>query len=313
MSDAVLETPRTQRLTLGHKVKKFIRQHGWSYAFVLPSMLTFVVFVVIPVIWSFLISFQDYSLVRGGTWVGLRNYRAAFTTQSGVFITAIQNTVLYTVVTVTANILIALILASLIQPLNKFFQTFFRAAYYLPAVTSVVIIAITWRWLLAADNRGLFNTVLVSIGLDPVRWLADPRIALQSIMLSTILTVPATGVVLFSAAMGSIPKEFYEAAEIDGAGPISRWWKITVPLIKPTTLYLVVLYTIASFEVFEKILLMTPSGVGNATQTVVFQIYQNGFVQFRYGVAAAQAFVLFLMIAAVAVLQFRLFRSDVEY
>jgi multiple sugar transport system permease protein len=313
MSDAVLQSQRTEPVTLGGKVRKFIRQHGWSYAFVLPSMLTFVVFVVVPVIWSFLISFQDYSLVRGGTWVGLRNYRTAFTTQSGVFVTAIRNTVFYTVVTVTANIVIALILASLIQPLNKFFQTFFRAAYYLPAVTSVVIIAITWRWLLAADNRGLFNTLLVSVGLEPVRWLADPRIALQSIMLSTILTVPATGVVLFSAAMGSIPKEFYEAAELDGAGPISRWWKITVPLIKPTTLYLVVLYTIASFEVFEKILLMTPSGVGNATQTVVFQIYQNGFVQFRYGVAAAQAFVLFLMIAAVAVLQFRLFRSDVEY
>ncbi len=313
MSGAVLDSPRAQRVTLGGKVKRFVRQHGWSYAFVLPSMITFVVFVVIPVIWSFLISFQDYSLVRGGTWVGLRNYRAAFTTQSGVFITAIRNTVLYTVVTVTANIFIALILASLIQPLNKFFQTFFRAAYYLPAVTSVVIIAITWRWLLAADQHGLFNTLRGLIGLPPVRWLADPRIALQSIMLSTILTVPATGVVLFSAAMGSIPKEFYEAAELDGAGPISRWWKITVPLIKSTTLYLVVLYTIASFEVFEKILLMTPSGVGNATQTVVFQIYQNGFVQFRYGVAAAQAFVLFLMIAAVAALQFRLFRSDVEY
>lgn len=313
MSDAILQQPRSQPRTLGGKVRRFVRQHGWSYAFVLPSMITFAIFVVIPVIWSFLISFQDYSIVRGGTWVGLRNYRVAFTTQSGVFVTAIKNTVLYTVVTVTANILIALILASLIQPLHKVFQTFFRAAFYLPAVTSVVIIAITWRWLLAPDRQGLFNTVLGFFGAAPIPWLADPRIALQSLMLSTVLTVPATGVVLFSAAMGSIPREYYEAAEIDGAGPISRWWNITVPLIKSTTLYLAVLYTIASFEVFEKILLMTPTGVGNATQTVVFQIYQNGFVQFRYGIAAAQAFILFLMIAAVAVLQFRLFRSDVEY
>ncbi len=279
----------------------------------LPSMLTFTVFILIPVIWSFIISFQDYRLATGGTWVGLDNYRAAFTTQSGVFVRAIRNTIYYTVVTVTANIFIALILSSMIQGLSKWAQTFFRAAFYLPAVTSVVIIAITWRWLLNSNQYGFFNYLRSLVGLAPVRWLADPNIALESIMLSTILTVPATGVVLFSAAMSSIPKDYYEAAEIDGAGPIRKWWNITVPLIKPTTLYLVVLYTIASFEVFEKILLMTPSGVGNATQTIVFQIYQNGFVQFRYGVAAAQAFILFLMIASVAAVQFRVFRSDVEY
>lgn len=313
MSDAALKKTEAPALPAGGKIRRFLRQHGWSYAFVLPSMITFSIFVVIPVIWSFVISFQEYSLRRGGTWVGLENYRAAFTTQSGVFVTAIGNTIYYTAITVTANILIALILSSLIQPLTRHAQTFFRAAFYLPAVTSVVIIAITWRWLLAADRHGFFNYLLGLIGIAPVRWLADPNIALESIILSTILTVPATGVVLFSAAMGSIPKEYYEAAEIDGAGPITRWWNITLPLIKSTTLYLVVLYTIASFEVFEKILLMTPSGVGNATQTVVFQIYQSGFVQFRYGVAAAQAFILFLMIASVAVVQFRLFRSDVEY
>ncbi len=313
MSETLLERPRTKNQPIGYRIRRFFRQHGWSYAFVLPSMTTFAIFVLLPVIWSFVISFQKYSLARGGTWVGLQNYYDAFTTQSGVFVIAIRNTVYYTAITVTANILIALILSSLIQPLNKYAQTFFRAAYYLPAVTSVVIIAITWRWLLSADQHGLFNYVRGLVGLPPVRWLADPRIALESIILSTVLTVPATGVVLFSAAMGSISKEYYEAAEIDGAGAIRKWWNITLPLIKSTTLYLVVLYTIASFEVFEKILLMTPSGVGNATQTVVFQIYQSGFVQFRYGVAAAQAFILFLMIAAVAVVQFRFFRSDVEY
>lgn len=312
MDQTAWEAP-AQRRAAGSKIGRFFRQHGWSYVFVLPSMIMFAVFVVIPVLWSFVISFQDYSLARGGTWVGLDNYRAAFTTQSRVFVRAITNTVYYTAVTVTANILIALILASLIQPLSNWAKTFFRAAYYLPAVTSAVIIAITWRWLLNAGPNAPFNTLIGLFGAGPVRWLADPRIALESIMLSTVLTVPATGVVLFSAAMGSIPPDYYEAAELDGAGPVRKWWNITLPLIKSTTLYLVVLYTIASFEVFEKVLLMTPSGVGNATQTVVFQIYQNGFVQFRYGVAAAQAFILFLMIAAVAVVQFRLFRSDVEY
>lgn len=307
-----LEKPRVRSQSFGERIRRFMKQYAWGYVFVLPSMLTFSIFILFPVFWSFIISFQNYSLASGGRWVGLANYRAAFTTQSGVFLVAIRNTLYYTAITVTANILIALILASLIQPLNKYAKTFFRAAYYLPAVTSVVIIAITWRWLFNGQ-WGFFNYLLGLVGVPPVRWLSDPNIALNSITLSTVLTIPATGVVLFSAAMGSVPRDYYEAAEIDGAGPIRKWWNITLPLIKSTTLYLVVLYTIASFEVFEKILLMTPSGVGNSTQTIVFQIYQNGFVQFRYGVAAAQAFVLFLMIASVAVVQFRLFRSDVEY
>jgi multiple sugar transport system permease protein len=151
------------------------------------------------------------------------------------------------------------------------------------------------------------------VGADPVRWLSDPDIALQSIILSTVFTIPAAGVVLFNAAMNSIPKDFYEAADLEGAGPIRKWWSITLPLIKSTTLYVVVLYTIASFEVFEKVYIMVPSGVGNSTQTIVTQIYQTVFSQFRYGVASAQAMVLFVIVVTFAVVQFRFFRSDVEY
>jgi len=151
------------------------------------------------------------------------------------------------------------------------------------------------------------------VGLEPVRWLSNPDIALGTVTLSAMLTMPATAVVLYSAAMGAIPQEYYEAAELDGASAFHKWWHITVPLIKSTTLYLVVLYTIASFEVFERIYVMVPSGVGNSTQTIVTQIYNNGFKDFDFGVASAQALVLFLMIAVVAIFQFRALRSDVEY
>ena len=115
-----------------------------------------------------------------------------------------------------------------------------------------MIIAMIWRWMYNTQ-WGFLNYLLGLVGIEPGQVALRPAIALQSITLSTVLTVPATAVVLFSAAMGGIPKELYEAAELDGAGPIRRWWNITVPLIKPTTLYLTVLYTIASFEVFEKI------------------------------------------------------------
>jgi multiple sugar transport system permease protein len=295
-------------------IRNFIRKYGWAYAFILPSMTTFIVFTLIPVVWAFIISFQKYSLVRGGQWVDpiYANYVTAFTMLNGIFVTAIRNTLFYTVFTVTTNILVGLILASLIQPLSHRWRTFFRAAYYLPAVTSAIIIGMTWAYIFNGQ-WGFANYLLRLFGFAPLRWLSDPDIALGSVTLSAMLTIPATAVVLYSAAMNGIPNEFYEAAEIDGANALQRWWYITVPLIKSTTLYLVVLYTIASFEVFERIYVMVPSGVANSTQTIVTQIYNNGFKDFDFGVASAQAFVLFVMIATVAVFQFRALQSDVEY
>ena len=311
MADLTIERAELSRRT-DNPIVRFVRRYGWGYAFVLPSLITFSIFTLVPVVWALLISLQDYRLSGSQGWVGLDNYRAAFTTQSGVFKTAIRNTLVYTVFTVVTNIFVGLILASLIQPLNKWAQTFFRAAYYLPAVVSAVIIGVIWRWIYNAQ-WGFLNYVIGLFGFEPQRWIASPDLALPSIIMQRMLTVPATAVILFSAAMASVPKELYEAAALDGAGAIRQWWNITLPLIKSTTLFLMVLYTIASFEVFDLIFVMVPSGVGNSTQVIVTQIYQTGFQQYRYGVAAAQAFILFLMIAAVAAVQFRLLRSDVEY
>ncbi len=293
---------------------RFLQRHGWSYLFIAPSMITFVVFTLGPVLWSAVISFQKYSLVRGGIWQTplFANYVTGFTQTNGVFRTAILNTLVYTACTVGVNIVVGLGLASLIQPLSNRWRTFFRAAYYLPAVCSALLVGMTWAYIYNAQ-WGFANYLLRLVGLEPVRWLSNPDIALWSIIASTMLTIPATAVVLFSAAMGSIPREYYEAAELDGAGPLRRWWNITVPLIKSTTLYLVVIYTIASFEVFDKVYVMVPSGVGNSTQTIVTQIYASAFKDFDLGVASAQALVLFAMIAVVAVFQFRIFRTDVEY
>jgi len=277
-------------------------------------MTTFIVFVFVPVVWAFIISFQKYSLRTGGKWMDpfYANYETAFTQFGGIFISAIQNTIVYSIFTVTANIFLGLILSSLIQPLSHRLRTFFRAAYYLPAVTSALIIGMTWSFIYNAQ-WGFANYILRLLGLPLVRWISDPDIALASVTASAILTIPATAVVLYSAAMGSIPTEYYEAAELDGANGIQKWWHITVPLIKSTTLYLVVLYSIASFEVFERIYIMVPSGVGNSTQTIVTQIYNNGFKDLNFGVGSAQAFVLFVMIATVAAFQFKFLQSDVEY
>lgn len=296
------------------RLRAFLRAHGWSYAFIGPSLLTFAAFTFAPVAWSAVISFQKVNLRTGGTWVDpiWANYVRAFTAIGGVFVTAIGNTLIYTGFTVATNIVVGLALASLIQPLNRHVRTFFRAAYYLPAVTSSLIVGMTWAYIYNAQ-WGFANYLLRLVGLPPVRWLSDPDIALWSIIASTMLTIPATAVVLFSAAIGGIPTEYYEAADLDGASPLQKWWHITLPLIRPTTLYLSVIYTIASFEVFERIYVMVPSGVGNSTQTIVTQIYNSGFKDFDLGVSSAQAMVLFAMIGAVALIQFRMLRSDVEY
>lgn len=314
MSGIVLEgegvVKRSQ--SKGKGLRNFFKKYGWGYAFILPSVLIFAAFTLVPAVWALLISFQHYFFRWNGEWVGLKNYVDAFTFGDGVFGQAIKNTLYYTVITVSANILIALMLAGLLQKCNKFWRTFFLAAYYLPAVTSTVIIAISWRWLYNSEF-GLLNYLLGLVHLGPVRWLSDPNVVLNSIVLSTVLTVPATGVVLFNAAMGSIPTELYEAARMDGAGSVRQWWRITLPLIKPTTLYLVVLYTIYSFQVFDKVFVMLPSGVSDNAQFIVTQIFQNGFESFYFGIAAAQGFILLLMIASVAAVQFRLLKSDVEY
>lgn len=313
MSD--ISVPRSgKRAHRGERggVAGFFKHYGWSYLFVLPSMLVFAIFTLFPILWALVISFQESDLITTGNWVGFKNYITAFTTGNGVFGRSILNTLYYTVITVIANIFIALILAALIQKRGKVAKTFFLAAFYLPAVCSTVIIATTWKWIYNSEY-GLLNYLLSLFHIAPIRWLSDPNIVLNSLTLSTVLTIPATGVVLFNAAMASIPPEYYEAAQLDGAGPIQRWWHITLPLIKSTTLYLVVLYTIASFQVFEKFYIMVKSGVGTSTDVMVTQIYQNGFQQMRFGVASAQAFVLFLMIAIVSVVQFRFLRSDVEY
>ncbi len=324
MANVALEKQKAGSLNPIERVIGFIKKYGWGYAFVIPSLSTFSVFILAPVVWSFIISFQDYRLRGDPTWVGLDNYVAAFNSQNGkftvfgleleggVFLQALFNTLYYTLLTVTANIFIGLLLAAMIQPLGKYAQTFFRAAYYLPAVTSSIIIALVWRWMFNSQ-WGFLNFLLKLVGLGPVYWLSDPDIALNSVTLSTILTVPATAVVLFSAAMGSVPKDYYEAAELEGAGPLRKWWSITLPLIKSTTLYLVVLYTISSFEIFDRVFILVPTGVGNSTQFIVTQIYQSGFQQGRLGVAAAEAFILFAIIASVAVVQFRFLRTDVEY
>ena len=277
-----------------------------SYLFLTPKLIFFVLFVAVPVIWAFIIAFQHYGIF-GSEWVGLDNFRKVL--KSEAFFVAMKNTFKYTVITVPGNVIIALVLASLIHPLGKFGQSFYRAAFYLPTVTSMVIIAMVWRWIYNY-RYGLFNYFLSWFGIAPVDWLQQSSTALRAIIIMTLLIPPGVGIILYLAAMNNISDSLYEAAKIDGAGPFQRWIFITLPMLKPTTLYLVMLSTIGSFQVFTQIILMTKGGPGNATETLVHIIYKTAFRDFEFGVAAAQGIFLFVIILFFSIIQYRVLKTD---
>ncbi|MDP9253315.1 MAG: sugar ABC transporter permease [Chloroflexota bacterium] len=288
-----------------------LRRHGWSYLFVLPTFSLFAVFTLLPVVQAFVLSLQS-ARITGGEFIGLANFVTL--AEDPVFRQALGNTVLYSMIVVAAQLTLALVVASLIQPLGPRSQIFYRALFYLPLVNSAILVAMVWRWIFNANPYGLANTVLGVFGFEPLLWIGSSDQALAAVILSSVLTIPGGGVVLYSAAMGSLPKELYEAAEVEGAGALTKWWYITVPLLKPTTLYLLVIYTILAFQVFERVYVMTNGGgPNNATITIVQLVYSTAFQFGRYGLASAMAVVLFVMAFAVAVVQFRSLRSDVEY
>ena len=292
-------------------MRTLVRRHAWSYIFIAPTLAFFVLFTVIPVVQAFTLSLQNATLIDS-TWVGLDNFITL--ARDDVFRLAVRNTLLYTVIVVAAQISLALFIAGLLQPLPARGQMFYRALFYLPLVNSAILVAMVWRWIFNPNPFGLANAVLSVLGLSPHAWIGSSDEAMAAVILSTVLIIPGGGVVLYSAAIGGIPKELYEAADVEGAGWYARWRHITIPLLRPTTLYLVVIYTILAFQVFERVYIMTNGGgPNNATLTIVQLIYRTAFQFNRYGLASAQAVVLFVMAVIVAIIQFRWLQTDVEY
>lgn len=293
----------------GRHLLTFWNRHKWSYFFILPSMTLFFIFVAYPVVQAFLLSFQKVGL-RSREWVGFDNFE--FLWNSSLFQKSLINTFVYAFFVVVSWTFTSLLIAVALQPFHSRIRALFRGAFYLPYVTSIIVTSLVWLWIFQPDY-GVLNYLLSLVGIPRVLWLQDPRIALWSIVLSTIAVVPGTGVVLYSAALGAIPAEYYEAAVVEGATAFDKLLHITFPLLRPTTLYLVVIYTIAGFQIFERVYVMTGGGPINATMTLVQLIYRTAFSDFNFGRASAESLVLFAIVAFFAFAQFRLLRSDFEY
>ncbi|MGE5571538.1 MAG: carbohydrate ABC transporter permease [Bacteroidota bacterium] len=281
----------------------------WGYAFIIPSFVLFAFFFLVPVIWGGYLSLLDYK-VFDKQWIGIRNYVELF--QDRLFWVALRNTALYTLAVVPLWLGKALIISALIFPFSKPIQTFFKAAFYLPHVTSAVIISMVWLWIFNPPF-GLLNYLMDLVGLGPRAWLGDVRTALLSIVFMQVVMGGGSSIVLITAAMGSIPYHLYEAAYLDGATKAQAFFRVTVPLLRPTLLYLMVMGTISSFQVFTNIYLMTQGGPQFATTTLVYLIYDTAFKQFNFGLASAQAVVLFAIVFVLAVAQFKWLGQEVEY
>lgn len=292
------------------RVVRFLRDYGWAYLFILAPVLLFLVFTMYPVLTALVMSFQKYNIMNS-TWVGLDNYERLVKDET--FWKSIKNTVIFTLGTVPVNILITFVLSYFIFQMKSKWQTFFKATLYLPAVASGVTISIVWLAIFDPTDSGLLNRFLGFFGLDPVIWLGQSGTALFSLILMNWLGSHGAGIILYLAAMGGIPKSLYEAADIDHASGWTQFSKITWPLLKPTTLYLLVTGVITSFQVFISVYLMTQGGPNFATTTIAYLIYETAFKFYEFGLASAQSFVLAVIIIVISVIQFKYFSSDIEY
>ncbi len=278
--------------------------------FLLPNLIGFLIFTAIPVGAAFVLAFYDYDLLLGASWAGLENFREMFTVDR-VFRAALFNTVYFTAVSVPLSVVLGLATAILVNQALRG-VVIFRSIFLLPYVTVTVALSLVWKWLYLPDI-GLINSVLGAVGIDGPAWLTSQIWAMPALILMSVWKGFGYNMVIFLAGLQGIPDHLYDAAKVDGATAWRRFLNVTLPLLSPTTFFVVVISVISSFQVFDQALIMTNGGPGTATTTLVLYIYQKGFQSFDMGYAAAVALVLFAVIFVFTVVQFLFQRRWVTY
>ncbi len=282
-------------------------QTFWAFVFLIVPLVLLSIFVFFPIVFAFIVSFYDWNLLLPDKpFVGLANYVEVL--KDPVFMKAVKNTVVYTIGVVPTQTLLAMFLAFM---MNQKFRgrTFFRVAFYLPAITSSVVTSIIFVWIYS--KPGLLNYLLSEIGINSnIDWLTNPNTVLFSIMALNIWTTSGYFMISFLAGLQNIPVSLYEAAEIDGASTWTQFWKITFPMVRPVTYFVVVMSLIGCFQVFDQVFVMSSGGPDNASTTMSYYAYKNSFKYFRFGFGAAAAVILAIIIFATTWLQKRYFPSE---
>ncbi len=284
---------------------------GWSFA--LPFLLIFFAFMFGPIVASFVLSLTSFGIGDmqnpiGASFVGTSNYTKL--ASDPLFIQSAVNTAYFVLIGVPLTLVCALGLAIALNQGYVRFKALFRVGYYLPVVTSIVAIAVIWRYLLNPDD-GLVNMVLKTFGVQGPNWLGDPVLAMPAIILMAVWRNVGFAMVIFLAGLQTIPRELYEASAIDGAGRWATFRFVTLPMLRPTLLFVLVTTSIGYLQLFEEPFVMTGGGPLNKTLSVAMYLYRQGFNFVHLGYAAAIAYALFLAILVLAFVQFRLLRQEV--
>lgn len=294
---AVETLPQTKKkITLAKKQR--IQEALWGYLFITPNFLVILFFTFIPVFFALYMSLTDWNILSDPNFIGLENYEKVFSDPLAK--ETFFNTFYFAVVSVPINVFLTLLLAVLLNQKIKGI-TFFRTAYYLPVISASVAVSLMFMWILA--NNGLLNQILGGMGIEPVRWLTDPKIALNSVIGVTIWKGLGLNMIIFLAALQDIPKELLEAAAIDGANAVQKFFKITIPLLSPVIFFVTITGVIGSFQSFDLVYNMTRGGPGHSTTVIGFYIWRQAFDYLHMGYGAALAFIVFAAILVLTILQ----------
>jgi len=288
---------RTHRLVMQENIA--------GYLFMLPFLLFFVGFVVYPMFMCIYTSFFDATMNREDIFIGFQNYVDLF--NDPVFWKALTNTLIIVVVSVPVTCAFSLWIATLISKMPVTATSAFRCIFYLPVVTGSVAVTMVWKWMFN-NYYGILNYLGKGVGLldKNVNWLGDPKYALGCIILILLTTSVGQPIVLYVSALDNVDKSLVEAAQVDGATETQAFWKIKWPQMMPTTLYILVITTINSFQCFALIQLLTSGGPKNSTMTIMYYIYYNAFKQYKYGYGNAMGVILAIIIAILSAVQFRM-------
>jgi multiple sugar transport system permease protein len=281
----------------------------WALLFLAPTLIGLAILSAGPILATLAISLTKWDLLRAPQFVGLDNFVALASDDR--FLKALRNTAFYTAVSVPLGMVLALFLA---LALNQTIRgiAWIRTAYFLPVVTSTIAVALVWQWIYSPES-GLLNQFLGVFGIAPQKWLSDPTLALPSIVAMSVWQGLGTDVIIFLAGLQAIPTELLDAASVDGAGRWARFRNIVLPLLTPSIFFTGVLSLIDSFQVFDQIFVLQRPRPSDATITVVYFIYENGFKFFKMGYATAASWILFLIVAFFTAIYFRSQNRWVHY
>ncbi|OXM85263.1 carbohydrate ABC transporter permease [Paenibacillus rigui] len=273
-----------------------------GFIFVSPMLIGVTIFVLIPIIATFVLSFSDWNFIMGFNgfkWGGLDNYQKLF--HDPQFLKSLRNNAIF-LLTVPVYLIISIVLAILIDK-HVYFKSFFKVAYFMPYISSVVAVAIVWQ-VLFHPSAGPVNQFLMSLGVsNPPKWIADPDYALISVMMISVWISIGFNLIVYIAALQSIPKDLYEAADIDGANGWVKFKSITLPMLSPTTFFLMITGFISTFKVFELIAVLTQGGPVGSTSMLVWYLYDTAFTNLKLGYASSMSTVLFLLVLLITALQ----------